>query len=182
MWGFLLKKFRFAPTLKPLNAASKELKWMFWAISLLVPILWSSFHGDKPLAPAKPSWAIPEGVEILQKGVTQSQPKIPNGDTSRRWCPCTDHCCPFSSKQPSPPSSKPKHYSSGPQTPILMFFKELKGHEQSSWSNLESHKDETIFHKHESSSFRKNPRSLLWISRFMTPLCAREVQQVLHPF
>ena len=29
-WGvFLLKKFRFAPTLKPLSAASKELKWMF---------------------------------------------------------------------------------------------------------------------------------------------------------
>ena len=29
-WGvFLLKKFRFAPILKPLNAAFKELKWMF---------------------------------------------------------------------------------------------------------------------------------------------------------
>jgi len=35
---FLLKKFRFAPILKPLNATSKELWWMFRAISLLVQI------------------------------------------------------------------------------------------------------------------------------------------------
>ena len=42
-----------------------------------MPILWSSFYGDKPLAPAKPSWAIPEGVEILQKVSHNPNQKFP---------------------------------------------------------------------------------------------------------
>ena len=43
-WGvFLLMKFRFAPILKPLNAAFKALKWMFWTISLLVLVLAQTF-------------------------------------------------------------------------------------------------------------------------------------------
>ena len=29
-----------------------------------------NFLGDEPLAPAKPSWGIPEGIKILQTGVT----------------------------------------------------------------------------------------------------------------
>jgi len=36
-----------------------------------------TFLGDEPLAPAKPSWAIPDGIKILQKGVTQSQLDFP---------------------------------------------------------------------------------------------------------
>ena len=35
-----------------------------------------TFLGDEPLAPAKPSWGILEGVEILRKGVTQSPPEF----------------------------------------------------------------------------------------------------------
>ena len=34
----LLKKFRYAPTLKPLDATSKELKWIFCMISFLVQV------------------------------------------------------------------------------------------------------------------------------------------------
>ena len=69
---------------------------------------------------------------------------------------CTNHCWPSSSKQPSPSSSKHKSCSPGPQTIFLMFFKELKVHEQFSWSNLESHKDEILFHEHESSTIQKS--------------------------
>ena len=79
--------------------------------------------------------------------------------------------------QPLPP----KHCSSGPQTPILMFFTELKGHEQSLRLNLESHKDEILFHEHESSAIQKSQRHS-HESPDSSPPCGREVQQVLHPF
>ena len=117
------------------------------AISLLVlvsrPNLFAcTFLGDEPLAPAKPSWGILEGFEILQTGVTQSQPEFPmltpqGGDVlapiTANHSPPNDHHL---------PRSKPNPCSSGPQTPILMFFKEHKGHEQ---PNLESPKDEILF-------------------------------------
>ena len=101
-----------------------------------------SFIGDEPLAPAKIFMGILEGLEILQTGVTQSQPEFPmltprGGDvlapiTANRSPPNDHHL----------PRSKPNPCSSGPQTPILMFFKEHKGHEK---PNLESPKDEILF-------------------------------------
>ena len=63
-----------------------------------------------------------------------------------------------------------------------MFFKELKGHEQSSRSNLEPHKDEILFLEHESSAIQKVPKVTLMNLQIHHPLCASEVQQVLHPF
>ena len=87
-----------------------------------------TFLGDEPLAPASPTWAIREGIKILRKGVTQSPPQFlmvtPRGVDV--LTPITVNLSP--SKGPSPPSSKPNPCSSGPQTPILMFFKEHKGH------------------------------------------------------
>ena len=104
-----------------------------------------TFIGDEPLAPAKPSWGILEGFKILQTGVTPSQPRIPNVDTSNG-----DVLAPITADL-SPPNnlhllcSKPNSCSCGPQTPILMFFKEHKGHEQLEQPNLESPKDEILF-------------------------------------
>ena len=101
-----------------------------------------TFIGDEHLAPAKTFMGILEGLEILQTGVTQSQPEFPmltprGGDvlapiTANRSPPNDHHL----------PRSKPNPCSSGPQTPILMFFKEHKGHEK---PNLESPKDEILF-------------------------------------
>ena len=71
-----------------------------------------TFIGDEHLAPAKPSRGIPEGIEILQKGVTQSKQEFlfltPRGG---------DVLAPIAVdlsalKRPSPPSSKPNPCSS----------------------------------------------------------------------
>ena len=104
-----------------------------------------TFIGDEPLAPATTFMGIAEGIEILLIGVTQSQPEFPmltpqGGDvlapiTANRSPPNDHHL----------PRSKPNPCSSGPQTPILMFFKEHKGHEQLEQPNLESPKDEILF-------------------------------------
>ena len=104
-----------------------------------------TFIGDEHLAPAKPSRGIPEGIEILQTGVTQSQQEFPmvmprGGDVlapfAANLSPPNDHHL---------PRSKPNPCSFGRQTPILMFFKEHKGHEQLEQPNLESPKDEILF-------------------------------------
>ena len=71
-----------------------------------------TFLGEEPLALAISSWAIPEGIEILQKGVTQSKQEFlfltPRGG---------DVLAPIAvdlsaSKRPTPPSSKPNPCSS----------------------------------------------------------------------
>ena len=104
-----------------------------------------TFIGDEPLALAKTFMGILEGLEILQIGVTQSEPEFPmltprGGDVlapfAANLSPPNDHHL---------PRSKPNPCSSGPQTPILMFFKEHKGHEQLEQLNLESPKDEILF-------------------------------------
>ena len=104
-----------------------------------------SFIGDEPLAPAKIFMGILEGLEILQTGVTQSQPEFP---MLTPWG--GDVLAPFAANLSPPndhhhPRSKPNPCSSGPQTPILMFIKEHKGHEQLEQPNLESPKDESLF-------------------------------------
>ena len=104
-----------------------------------------TFIGDEPLAPATTFMGIAEGIEILLIGVTQSHPEFtmltPQGG---------DVLAPITADL-SPPNdlnllcSKPNSCSCGPQTPILMFFKEHKGHEQLEQPNLESPKDEILF-------------------------------------
>ena len=104
-----------------------------------------TFIGDEPLAPATTFMGIAEGIEILLIGVTQSQSEFPmltpqGGDVLApifaNHSPPNDHHL---------PRSKPNPCSSGPQTPILMFFKEHKGHEQPKQPNLESPRDEILF-------------------------------------
>ena len=104
-----------------------------------------TFIGDEPLEPATTFMGIAEGIEILLIGVTQPQSEFPmltpqGGDVlapiTANHSPPNDHHL---------PRSKPNPCSSGPQTPILMFFKEHKGHEQPKQPNLESPKDKILF-------------------------------------
>ena len=122
--------------------------------------------GEEPLAPAKPSWAIPESRSCKRLS--------PNPKQNCQWWHLEDvmslhhHCVLSPWKQLSTPSSKP--CSSGPQTPFLMFSWAMNILSDRIWSPIKTR----FFFMSMRVPLFKNPKVTLMNLQIHHPLMLRK--------